>query len=53
MLAGSDWDQEASNMAQDAMQIRWGTMTAEQKHKVLRQALQNMRSLSHKQRSLL
>ncbi|DBA91660.1 TPA: hypothetical protein ACH3X1_003263 [Trebouxia sp. C0004] len=39
---GSTWDQEASTMAEDALQVRYGFTTAEQKPRALQQALENL-----------
>ncbi len=46
MLAGSTWDQEAVTMAQDALQVRYGFTTDDQKQRSLQQALQNLPSVS-------
>ena len=47
MLAGSSWDQEASTMAQAALQVRYGFITADQEQRALQQALQNLKSISY------
>ena len=46
VLAGSTWDQEAILMAQDALQVRYGFTTDDQKQRSLQQALQNLPSVS-------
>ena len=45
VLAGSTWDQEAILMAQDALQVRYGFTTDDQKQRSLQQALQNLPSI--------
>ncbi|KAL0053517.1 hypothetical protein WJX82_006942 [Trebouxia sp. C0006] len=42
---GSTWDQEAILMAQDALQVRYGFTTDDQKQRSLQQALQNLPSI--------